>query len=189
MCVCMCVYVRARALACVFECVHARVRVCVFTRVCLCMHVYVFMRACVCAEDKRLPEKEAEKLKTLTVKDVDLHICENSKLHHTDKFAITKRKEKEPHAVLRRGQDFKVTVTFNRPYNKDKDDLVFIIYAGILFPHPPPTTHPAPPPPTPPPPHPPRWPSGKASASRAKDPGLESRLRRDFFRSRVIPVT
>ena len=29
---------------------------------------------------------------------------------------------------------------------------------------------------------PPRWPSGKASASRAEDPGFESRLRRDFFR-------
>ena len=26
-----------------------------------------------------------------------------------------------------------------------------------------------------------RWPSGKASASRAEDPGFESRLRRDFF--------
>ena len=30
-------------------------------------------------------------------------------------------------------------------------------------------------------PVPPRWPSGKASASRAEDPGFESRLRRDFF--------
>ena len=30
---------------------------------------------------------------------------------------------------------------------------------------------------------PPRWPSGKASASRAEDPGFESRLRRDFFGS------
>ena len=29
-------------------------------------------------------------------------------------------------------------------------------------------------------PQPPRWPSGKASASRAEDPGFESRLRRDF---------
>ena len=28
---------------------------------------------------------------------------------------------------------------------------------------------------------PPRWPSGKASASRAENPGFESRLRRDFF--------
>ena len=28
---------------------------------------------------------------------------------------------------------------------------------------------------------PPRWPSGKESASRAEDPGFESRLRRDFF--------
>ena len=28
---------------------------------------------------------------------------------------------------------------------------------------------------------PPRWPSGKASASRAGDPGFKSRLRRDFF--------
>ena len=32
---------------------------------------------------------------------------------------------------------------------------------------------------------PPRWSSGKASASRAEDPGFESRLRRDFFRGRV----
>ena len=29
----------------------------------------------------------------------------------------------------------------------------------------------------------------KASASRAEDPGFEFRLRRDFFRGRVIPVT
>ena len=29
----------------------------------------------------------------------------------------------------------------------------------------------------------------KASASRAEDPGFESRLSRDFFRGRVIPVT
>ena len=29
----------------------------------------------------------------------------------------------------------------------------------------------------------------KASASRAEDPGFESRLRRLFFRGRVIPVT
>ena len=36
---------------------------------------------------------------------------------------------------------------------------------------------------------PPRWPSGKASTSRAEDPGSESRMRRDFFRGRVIPVT
>ena len=36
---------------------------------------------------------------------------------------------------------------------------------------------------------PPRWPSGKASASRAEGPWFESRLRRDFFRGRVIPVT
>ena len=30
-------------------------------------------------------------------------------------------------------------------------------------------------------PSPPRWPSGKASASRVEDSGFESRLRRDFF--------
>ena len=36
---------------------------------------------------------------------------------------------------------------------------------------------------------PPRWHSGKASASRAEDPGFESRLRWDFFRGQVIPVT
>ena len=36
---------------------------------------------------------------------------------------------------------------------------------------------------------PPRWSSGKTSVSRAEDPGFEFRLRRDFFRGRVIPVT
>ena len=36
---------------------------------------------------------------------------------------------------------------------------------------------------------PPRWPSGKASASRAEDPGFESPLAPGFFRGRVIPVT
>ena len=36
---------------------------------------------------------------------------------------------------------------------------------------------------------PPRWPSGRVSATRVEDPGFESRLRRDFFRGRVIPVT
>ena len=35
---------------------------------------------------------------------------------------------------------------------------------------------------------PPRSPSGKASASRAEDPGFESRMRRDFF-GVVIPLT
>ena len=36
---------------------------------------------------------------------------------------------------------------------------------------------------------PPRWPSGKAPASRAENTGFKSRLHRDFFRGRVIPVT
>ena len=36
---------------------------------------------------------------------------------------------------------------------------------------------------------PPRWPSGKASASRAEDPRLLIPLAPGFFRGRVIPVT
>ena len=50
-----------------------------------------------------------------------------------------------------------------------------LITISTLFP-----SLPSPPPP-PPPPRPPRWPCGKASASRAEGPGLESRMRRDFF--------
>ena len=38
-------------------------------------------------------------------------------------------------------------------------------------------------------PVPPRWPSGKASASRAEETGFESRLRLDFLGGRVIPAT
>ena len=88
---------------------------------------------CVCAEEKRLSPKEAEKLKALTVKDIDLHIRANAFAHRTGKYAITKTNYENPQAVLRRGQEFKVTVTFNRSYNKDKDDLIFIFDAGMLF--------------------------------------------------------
>ena len=87
----------------------------------------------MCAEKQRVPQNEVENIKALTVKDLDLHIRANAIAHHTNKFAITdKKKTKNQQAVLRRGQEFKVTVTFNRAYNKDKDDLIFIFDAGKL---------------------------------------------------------
>ena len=73
-----------------------------------------------------MPEEEVPKLKTLTVQNVDLHTKENSQKHHTNKF---KTKDNPP-VIFRRGQEFKMTVTFNRPYQKEKDDLVFIFDAG-----------------------------------------------------------
>ena len=107
MCVCVCVCV----------CVFARARVSV--RVCVCV--------CV-PEEKRLREEEVEKLEALTVKDLHLHIRGNAFEHNTLKFECTKGDNAQP--VLRRGQEFNVTIIFNRAYQKDKDDLIFMLDAG-----------------------------------------------------------
>ncbi|KAL8563867.1 hypothetical protein ACOMHN_034246 [Nucella lapillus] len=90
-------------------------------------------------EELRIPDKELEKLSVLKVKSVNFHmqgksasggkpaIMGNGKKHHTNKYECTQLKDGQP--VLRRGQEFKVTITFDRPYNKAKDDLSVIVEA------------------------------------------------------------
>ncbi|XP_076448820.1 protein-glutamine gamma-glutamyltransferase Z-like [Babylonia areolata] len=91
------------------------------------------------AEETRLPEKEVEKLPALAVKKVNWHLCGkaasgsekplpgNCKKHHTDKYTWAMGKDKDPQPIFRRGQEFKVTITFNRPYNKKQDDLILVV--------------------------------------------------------------
>ena len=70
-------------------------------------------------------EKEARERNTkrpLTVKDVDLHIKDNSERHHTDKYELTTL-EKGAELVVRRGEGFVITVEFDRPYNIKHHDL------------------------------------------------------------------
>ncbi|XP_045192039.2 annulin-like isoform X2 [Mercenaria mercenaria] len=77
------------------------------------------------------PEVPKEELvKELHVKGIDLHITENTEKHRTDEYECTKGKIKPAELVLRRGQSFKMTVTFDRPYSKPKNDLQLCFSLG-----------------------------------------------------------
>ncbi|KAK7114384.1 annulin-like isoform X2 [Littorina saxatilis] len=78
-------------------------------------------------EKKRLPKEEVKKLQVLTVEDVSFNIVGNALMHHTLKYDCIKGENAQP--VFRRGQEFDVTVTFDRAYQKDKDDLFFVLEA------------------------------------------------------------
>ncbi|XP_022782995.1 coagulation factor XIII A chain-like isoform X1 [Stylophora pistillata] len=59
----------------------------------------------------------------LTTKDIDLHKDENRSNHHTDKY-------EHSNLIARRGQDFDVTVIFNRPYDASKDTVTLQFAVG-----------------------------------------------------------
>lgn len=80
---------------------------------------------------------EEDLLPVLHITAVDFHISENTKLHKTDKYACVKDREvngvkEEAELVLRRGKEFKVTLTFDRAYDKAKDDLRVAFTTGII---------------------------------------------------------
>nr|KAG5707191.1 hypothetical protein BaRGS_017875 [Batillaria attramentaria] len=79
--------------------------------------------------NNRVAEVEVEKLEVLTVKDLDLHIKDNAKKHRTSRYHCVTTKDNQP--VLRRGQEFELTLTFNRKYQKDKDDLHLMLEAEM----------------------------------------------------------
>lgn len=69
---------------------------------------------------------------------IDLHIAANTQLHKTDKYICTKDREtggvkEEAELVLRRGQAFKMTLTFDRPYDKARDDLRVVFNTGKVY--------------------------------------------------------
>ena len=55
----------------------------------------------------------------LKVTHINVHIKENAIEHKTNKFEMV---HTEGRPVLRRGQPFKCTLTFERPYNIRKND-------------------------------------------------------------------
>ncbi|KAL9985106.1 hypothetical protein ACROYT_G007472 [Oculina patagonica] len=65
-------------------------------------------------------DEEASQLKPVTV---DLHKDENREAHKTDDYEIQE-------LILRRGQVFDVTVTFNRDYNQEDDIIVVQFVTG-----------------------------------------------------------
>ena len=71
----------------------------------------------------------------LSVKKLDLKIRKNTQAHHTDEFDITDRllsPNKEENLVVRRGQPFEISLEFNRPYNREEDDLRLVFTFGKL---------------------------------------------------------
>ncbi|KAK6174754.1 hypothetical protein SNE40_017972 [Patella caerulea] len=78
-----------------------------------------------------VPLSNNETNEILSVQKINFHIGENCRLHHTSEFDITQSDDTpNPQLVVRRGQSFDITVTFNRPYDKSKDDLRLVFQAG-----------------------------------------------------------
>ncbi|CAG7674586.1 unnamed protein product [Allacma fusca] len=67
----------------------------------------------------------------LRVLKSDLKFAENGSLHRTDKYDLMIR-QTDPHLVVRRGQDFTVEISFNRPFVKEKDgvSILFSVHDG-----------------------------------------------------------
>ncbi|XP_078360107.1 coagulation factor XIII A chain-like isoform X1 [Oculina patagonica] len=66
-------------------------------------------------------QKHAE---LLTTKDIELHKDENRRAHHTDKY-------EHSNLIVRRGQSFDVTLTFNRAYEALKDTIILQFVVGF----------------------------------------------------------
>jgi len=61
----------------------------------------------------------------LKPEEVDFHIEQNRKAHKTDDYEAE-------NLIIRRGQAFDVTVTFNREYERDTDVIVLQFVTGLL---------------------------------------------------------
>ena len=57
---------------------------------------------------------------------LELHKKENRELHKTDDY-------EQQELIVRRGQAFDVTVTFNRDYNQEDDILVVQFVTGVVY--------------------------------------------------------
>lgn len=57
----------------------------------------------------------------LSVRNIDLCLEENSIDHHTKLFDVS-----QTSLVIRRGQPFKIRITLNRPFVRNKDAISFI---------------------------------------------------------------
>lgn len=71
----------------------------------------------------------------LSVVHVDFCIGENGEAHNTSRYEIMERTSKKARLVVRRGQEFFVTITLNRDYDPTIDGISFVFtLEGILKP-------------------------------------------------------
>ena len=59
----------------------------------------------------------------LRVRGLDLHIAENRKAHHTNEY-------EHECLIVRRGQQFKASLTFDREYNEAQDTVIVQFSTG-----------------------------------------------------------
>lgn len=85
----------------------------------------------VLPERKQITSEKAESSGALVVRNVDLQEKKNAIEHHTYDYESVQ--SEQPEAVFRRGMEFRMTITFNRPYDASKDILSFIFFAGIIL--------------------------------------------------------
>eukprot|EP00918_Siedleckia_nematoides_P033728 GHVU01073272.1.p1 GENE.GHVU01073272.1~~GHVU01073272.1.p1 ORF type:complete len:769 (-),score=118.27 GHVU01073272.1:951-3257(-) len=91
-------------------------------------------------EPPRLPANQTEartedEKAVLKVESVNFNIAENTAAHYTNQYEITEEREVdgkkiEPQLVIRRGQSFDITITFDRAFNQDKDEIKLIFETG-----------------------------------------------------------
>ncbi|ESO96923.1 hypothetical protein LOTGIDRAFT_231723 [Lottia gigantea] len=79
----------------------------------------------------KLSKDPKKKDNVLQVEKVDYNIRQNTPRHNTDLFEITQDDETpDPQLVVRRGTPFDITLTFNKPYDKNNDDLRLVFETG-----------------------------------------------------------
>lgn len=62
----------------------------------------------------------------LKVFKIDLHIQENGSAHHTEKYDAMIRRIIPQDLIIRRGQEFFVTLFLSREFRKDVDGISFV---------------------------------------------------------------
>ena len=74
---------------------------------------------------------ELQPLASFVIREINFEIERNTREHNTDQYAVTRR-EDDARLVVRRGDAFQISITFQRRYNK-RDDLVNMIFtvAGL----------------------------------------------------------
>lgn len=86
--------------------------------------------------NERTVEEDSDEEKileeVLQVTGIDSNIKDNVKSHHTNEFDITDAivYDKREFLVVRRGQQFTMTLTFNKPYDPNTDDLRIVFEFG-----------------------------------------------------------
>mgnify|MGYP000620951253 CR=1 FL=1 len=89
----------------------------------MCFYILPVTSAQPDADDKA-PEEAKEQ--DLAIKNIDCHVIENTKAHHADMYQHVEKGL----LIVRRGQKFEITITFNREFDIRKDQIAIMFSTG-----------------------------------------------------------